>query len=292
VDKDGYPLRENLLTRYRSRDSLSRVFVWGFISHTSMGRIWGRAVPTPMKREHLNELIATKRQWTEPLAPEEKAKGFRGWYSSNYLPHFDKPGLQQFITYRLADSLPASRRAEWETLLKVENDPERQRRLELYLDRSFGACHLRNPRVAEMVQENLWHFDGKSYRLLAWIIMPNHVHVVIEVWQVPLGEILKSWKSYTAKQANQILSRTGTFWEEDYFDRYVRDEKNFWQYVRYIENNPTKAHLARAPEDWLWSSARYRTKGHLSASTLIHPKQIAQEPGQPVSDAFARLTEA
>ena len=226
-----------------------------------------------MKREHLKELIDAKRQWTEPLAPDEKAKGFRGWYSSKYLPHFDAPGLQQFITYRLADSLPASRRAEWEALLEVEDTLEKRRRFEACLDRGFGACHLRDPRIAEMVRENLWHFDGKSYRLLAWVIMPNHVHALIEMWEVPLGEVLNSWKSYTANQANRILHRTGTFWEEDYFDRYVRNEENFRQYVRYIENNPTKALLVRAPEDWLWSSARYRSKSDLSATTLIRPKK-------------------
>jgi hypothetical protein len=172
-----------------------------------------------MKREHLKELIVAKRQWTEPLASEETAKGFRGWYSSKYLPHFDAPGLQQFISYRLADSLPASRRSEWTGLLKVEDSLEKQRRLESYLDRGWGSCHLRDPRIAEMVPENLWHFDGKSYRLLAWIIMPNHVHALNEMREVPLGEVLKSWKSYTANQANRMPKRTGTFWEEDYFDR-------------------------------------------------------------------------
>lgn len=257
-----------VLTRNRGGDSLSPGF-----GGKRFEKFWGQAVPTPMKREHLKELIEAKREWTMPLAPEETAKGFRGWYSSKYLPHFDAPGLQQFITYRLADSLPATRRAEWEPLLKIKDDLEKQRRLEAYLDRGLGSCHLRDPRVAEMVQENLWHFDGKSYRLLAWVIMPNHVHALIEMWEVPLGEILKSWKSYTANQANRILGNSGTFWEEDYFDRYVRDEKNLWQYVCYIENNPTKAKLVRAPEDWLWSRARYRDKGDLSATTLTHPKK-------------------
>jgi REP element-mobilizing transposase RayT len=220
--------------------------------------------------ENLRQLIAEKRKWSEPLSTDGVTKGFKGWYSSKYLPHFDAPGIRQFITYRLADSFPAERRGEWETLLAVEASLEKQRRLESYLDRGLGACHLRDARLAEMVQENLWHHDGASYRLLAWVIMPNHVHALIEVWEVPLGQILKRWKSYTAKRANRILGRTGTFWEEDCFDRYVRDEGNFWQFVRYIENNPTKAQLVRAPEDWRWSSARFRSKEDLSARTLTH----------------------
>lgn len=226
--------------------------------------------------DNLRQLIVEKRKWSEPLSPHDVKKGFKGWYSSKYLPHFDAPGTQQFITYRLADSLPSERRAEWETLLKVADNVEKQRQLNSYLDRGLGACHLRDRRVAETVQENLWHHDGTAYRLLAWVIMPNHVHILIEVWDVPLGKIVKSWKSYTSRQANRILGRSGAFWEEDYFDRYIRDERNSWQFIRYIENNPTKAKLVRAPEDWLWSSARYRSKENLSASSITHPTRTEE----------------
>jgi len=224
-----------------------------------------------VKPQHLKKLLDAKRQWSEPLAPEEIAKGFKGWYSSKYLPHFDAPGTQQFITYRLADALPASRRSEWEVFLKLANDLEKQRRIEAYLDRGHGECHLRDPRIAALVQGNLWHHDGVKYRLLAWVVMPNHVHALIELWQVPMGKILHGWKSYTAKEANKILGREGVFWEDDYFDRKIRDEQHFGRVVRYIENNPVNARLVRAPEDWPWSSARYRAKEDFSARTLTHP---------------------
>src|SRR5512133_3680293 len=82
------------------------------------------------KPEDLKRLIDGKRQWTEPLAPEDQAKGFKGWYSSKYLPHFDSPGAQQYITYRLADSLPTERQGEWSAILAIENDLEKQRQLE------------------------------------------------------------------------------------------------------------------------------------------------------------------
>jgi len=224
-----------------------------------------------MKPEHLKQLIDGKRQWMEPLSPDEQAKGFKGWYSSKYLPHFDSPGTQQFISYHLADSMPVERRSEWEALLHLEDDLERQRKVQAYLDRGMGECHLRNPAIADMVQSNLWHHDGVKYRLLAWVVMPNHVHALVEIWQVPLGKILQSWKSYTSKEANQILGREGTFWAEDYFDRYIRDEDHFRRTVRYIENNPVNARLVKGPEEWLWSSARYRSKEDLSAQTLTHP---------------------
>ena len=150
-------------------------------------------------------------------------------------------------------------------------DLERQRKIQAYLDRGMGDCHLRDPVLAEMVQGNLWHHDGVKYRLLAWVIMPNHVHALVEIWQVPMGKILQSWKSYTSKEANRKLARTGTFWAEDYFDRYIRDEDHFRRVVRYIENNPVQARLVRTPEEWPWSSARYRSKDDLSARTLTHP---------------------
>ncbi len=208
------------------------------------------------------------------------ARGFKGWYSSKYLPHFDSPGAQQYITYRLADSLPVERKGEWEAILAIEDDLEKQHQLERYLDLGHGACHLRNWRLAQVVQENLWHHDGVRYRLLAWVIMPNHVHALIEVWQTPLGEILKGWKSYTSKIANKILGCAGTFWQDDYFDRYIRDEDHYRRVVSYIENNPVKAELVQMPAEWPWSSAHFRNQEGTSQQTLTHPtsKRLPDKP--------------
>jgi REP element-mobilizing transposase RayT len=233
-----------------------------------------------MKPEDLKRLIDGKRRWSEPLTPEEIAKGFKGWYSSKHLPHFDSPGAQQYITYRLADSLPIERKSEWAAILRIEDELEKLRQLERYLDLGYGACHLRNRRLAQVVQENLWHHDGVQYRLLAWVIMPNHVHALIEVWQTPLGEILKGWKSYTSKIANKILGCRGTFWQDDYFDRYIRDEDHYRRVVRYIENNAVKAGLARIPAEWLWSSAHFRKQEGTSHQTLTHAtsKRLPDKP--------------
>jgi REP element-mobilizing transposase RayT len=89
--------------------------------------------------------------------------------------------------------------------------------------------------------------------------MPNHVHVLFSpVSDFSLSQIVQSWKSFTAKEANRILKRTGKFWQADYFDRYVRDQKHFDAALEYIEVNPVKAKLCRSAEDWRWSSARRR----------------------------------
>jgi REP element-mobilizing transposase RayT len=210
-------------------------------------------------KRNVHELIRVKQAWTEPLSEDEKALGFRGWHSRGYLPHFDSPGTRQMITYRLSDAMPASRRHEWEALLAIEDEREKRIKIEAYLDAGHGECHLRRPEIAGLVQENLLHFDGARYRLLAWAVMPNHVHALIETLATPLEEILHSWKSFTSKAANRLIGRKGEFWQAEYFDRYIRDEEHYGKAVRYIENNPVKAGLVKQPEEWLFGSARYRS---------------------------------
>jgi putative transposase len=80
--------------------------------------------------------------------------------------------------------------------------------------------------------------------------MPNHVHIVIEmIGDHSLSKVVWSWKSFTAKQANAALQRSGVFWDVDYFDRYMRNE---------VEQNPVKAALCSAPGEWPWGSTRFR----------------------------------
>jgi len=141
----------------------------------------------------------------------------RGWYSRDYLPHFDQPGLIQAITFRLADALPAEKLRRWELELahetEVVRDLEKRRRIEAWIDAGHGACLLREDPLAQIVEDALLHFDLARYRLLAWTIMPNHVHILIETQDTwPLSGILHSWKTWTAKQINAHLGRTGAVW--------------------------------------------------------------------------------
>ena len=131
-----------------------------------------------MRAKRGNEVVKGKREWHYEVTPEAKTAGFKGWNSRGYLPHFDAPGVQQFITYRLADSIPAEIRDEWMEAMRLEDDREKFRQMERMLDRGGGACHLQDSRIATLIEENLWFHDSKSYRLLAWVIMPNHVHVL------------------------------------------------------------------------------------------------------------------
>ena len=182
----------------------------------------------------------------------------KGWHSRGYIPHFDHPDLIQGITFRLADSLPAHVRASMAEELKNATSSTKRARIEAYLNAGHGACYLRDPRIARLVENALLYFDQERYRLIAWVIMPNHVHVLIVIFEgYPLSNVVHSWKSYTAKEANRILGRTGQFWFREYFDRYIRDEHHFANAVRYIHNNPVNAGLVETPEEWPFSSASY-----------------------------------
>ena len=121
-----------------------------------------------------------------------------------------------------------------------------------------ASAVLKDPRIAELVQDALLHFDDQRYELHGWVVMPNHVHVLFTpAAGCRLPDILHSWKSFTAKRSNEVLRRTGTFWEDDYFDRYMRDLAHFEQVTWYIANNPVAAQLCARPEDWPWSHARF-----------------------------------
>lgn len=180
-----------------------------------------------------------------------------GWSDRGYLPHYDKPGLVQAVTFRLADSLPKEKHSEWEHLLHITDDGERIRQMEDYLDRGAGSCVLRQPECAEIIQNALLHFDAERYRLIAWCVMPNHVHVLFETLSGhPIGKVIHSWKTFTAREINKLLGQSGPLWQDDYFDTFMRDDEHQAAEFTYIEHNPVKAGLVKHAADWPWSSAR------------------------------------
>jgi REP element-mobilizing transposase RayT len=181
----------------------------------------------------------------------------QGWHSRGYLPHWDVPNIIQSITFRLADSLPASHELGRELDEGPDTPAARQERLEALLNAGRGSCALRDPRTAGVVEYELLHFDGERYRLLAWVVMPNHVHVLIEVAEGhALSRIVQSWKTRTAFACNRLLGRAGRFWEPEYFDRQIRNERHLGNVVRYIHSNPVLAGLVQEPQQWPYSSAR------------------------------------
>ena len=164
----------------------------------------------PPRNPGLRELIQAKRRHSAPQSREDGLKGFRGWHERGYLPHFDKPNVTQFVTFRLADSFPAELRSEWAALLEIEEERDRRTQLEAYLDRGRGRCELRRTDITALMEDALLHFDGQRYQLRAWVVMPNHVHVLFHVNEVPMSEIVESWKSFSAKPT-KCLPEAGSF---------------------------------------------------------------------------------
>ena len=151
------------------------------------------------------------------------------------------------------------------------------RGLDALLDAGHGSCMLRDPRLARIAEAALWYFDGRRYRLIAWVIMPNHVHVLIQTLPGhPLSHIVHSWKSFTSKEANALLARTGRFWQPEYFDRAIRDEHHLTTAIRYIHENPVKAGLVASSEDWLFSSAAHTRPERGAGETPALPNTEAR----------------
>lgn len=134
------------------------------------------------------------------------------------------------------------------------------RLIDKYEDAGYGQCFLGNPEVARMVQDALKYLDGNQYNLLEWCIMPNHIHMLIQLAEnSSMSNVMHTLKSYTAKQTNKLLGRQGPFWEREYFDRYIRDYEHYKRVVNYIANNPIKANLVKNIKQWPW----YGTQGRL-----------------------------
>src|SRR5580704_17171989 len=178
--------------------------------------------------------------------------------SRGYLPHLERQAAIYFVTFRLADSLPESalRQIRRKQDSIANEDRHLSTQLEEYLDKGGGACHLRQPSVANLVAAGLRKFDGFRYELFAWCIMPNHIHVVLK--PLPLNElarIIHSWKSFTAHQANALLSRTGIFWQREYYDHLIRDGGQLKRAIRYTSENPRRAGLEHWPHVFVSPSA-------------------------------------
>ncbi len=177
-----------------------------------------------------------------------------------HLPHWEQQGATYFVTFRLADSVAESVLASWRDertrWLKYHPQPwdwktaqEYIRRFEegreQWLDQGHGSCLLRQPRASRIVSETLHHFDRKRYLLDAYVVMPNHVHVLVKpIGEHSMADILHSWKSFTTHAINRELDRAGTVWMRETFDTIVRDEAHLNACRDYIEQNPKKAQLS------------------------------------------------
>lgn len=180
-------------------------------------------------------------------------------HTANVLPHWQQPGATYFITFRLGDSIPAALRSQlemereqWHVQHPLPWSPETEaeyhlrfsKQVDQWLDAAYGSCVLHNPETRKIVENALLHFDDGRHFHHAWVIMPTHVHCLTTLHPaVRLEDVVKSWKGFSASSINKHLDRAGSLWQEDYFDRLIRDADHFANCVRYIRRNPAKAGL-------------------------------------------------
>ena len=201
-----------------------------------------------------------------------------------YLPHWHPDGQTFFITFRLANSLPVSvikqleeeRKRERQSIYLRFNGQEQQEELYRLDKKYFGhfdtwldRCIENSPRwliddrIFHIISETIHDFDGERYSLIAYCIMPNHIHLLIDTnlykfepkhegitKLYPLTDTLKRLKGRTARLANQILDRNGNFWHHESYDHVVRDNKEFERILWYVLNNPVKAGFVENWKDW------------------------------------------
>ena len=180
-----------------------------------------------------------------------------------HLPHWRQEGATYFVTFRLADSLPqkkldelASLKDKWERHhLLPHSEAVLQEwarmasdRIERWLDQGMGKCVLKEPSLAALLTSAFHYFDDDRYELDCYVVMPNHAHAVLRPLRSEhsVEEIVGSWKKYCAKQINNRLHRSGELWQEETYDRIIRDEEHLWRVIQYIGSNPDRAGLSRA----------------------------------------------
>ncbi len=178
------------------------------------------------------------------------------------LPHWTQDQATYAVTFRLVDSIPQAvihrylgEKKQWQDLERLAQskgdkalaNDARNRQIECYqeiveksLEEGHGPDWLRNPEIAEMISNALMHFDGERYDLLTWCVMSNHVHAIVRpLGDHALSDILQSWKSYSAKQANRILQRQGSFWQQESYDHLIRGMDDFCNQRAYILRHKT-----------------------------------------------------
>ena len=193
-----------------------------------------------------------------------------------HLPHEIPEGYPLFLTWNLKGAMPRQMieklRQERERLEKQAARPGesasarkvREGKLvfamgDRFLDRATdGPLHLKDPRAAKIVEDSILFGSGDRYDLYAWCVMANHAHVLLmPIWD--LDEVTQGIKGFTAYQINGLQDARGRiFWQDESYDHWARDDEEVLRIIAYIENNPVAAQLCQRPEDWLWSSARFR----------------------------------
>ncbi len=215
---------------------------------------------------------------------DDKRHLISGFHFRGVLPHLKREGGRYFVTFRQAGTLPKEVllrfKAEREGIIKQAEPAKRpltwheqeelfrwySDRVDKYLDAGHGTCYLQDPKLASLIAEAIWFFEGQRYELHAWVVMPNHAHVVVSPlpgWA--LSDILHTWKSYTSHEINKHLStKVVPFWQAESYDHVVRNDEDLYRCCHYTLVNPVNAGFCARPEDWKWSSGHVAQPPHVA----------------------------
>lgn len=171
--------------------------------------------------------------------------------SQRRLPHIYVIGQPLFVTFRLHGSLPAGREFSSHSLRSGQAFVQMDRLLDIH---RYGPTYLHAPSIAQCLVDVIQQGGTSSYSLHAWVVMPNHVHLLVTP-HTDVSKFLRKLKGASARQANQWLGRTGTFWQDESYDHLVRNPSEFDRIENYIVENPVRAGLVHFAEEYPWSSA-------------------------------------
>jgi REP element-mobilizing transposase RayT len=236
--------------------------------------------------------------------------GFQGLHADRpltvylrHLPHWRQDGATYFVTFRLADSLPHAKLDEL-AFLKVEHERRRallrpspetglvnsngalerwaratQELVEPWLDLGMGSCVLKQPAMAGYVIAAMHYFDNERYELDCYSVMPNHVHAVLRPLfpaGCPLETVVGGWKKRSSRAINQAVARRGELWQEESYDRIIRDEEHLWRVIQYIGSNPSRAGFACGVCP-LWIRPQWADLGWRFEEPMPAPARTGQE---------------
>ncbi len=228
-----------------------------------------------------------------------------GFHSRGVLPHLKREGGTYFVTFRQAGTLPKEVlvrfKQERDAILAQAEAAKRpltwheqeelfhwySHRVDKHLDAGHGTCYLRDPALADLVAGAIRFFEGQRYELRAWLVMPNHAHIV--VWPMPghvLSDVLHSWKSFTSHEINNRLpKKVSPFWQNESYEHLIRNDEDLHRCCHYTLMNPVNAALRARQEDWKWSSA------YVAQPTAVaQPSPAASLSTVPVRVPFAQQT--
>ncbi len=247
-------------------------------------------------RNVLTNYIVTQPFWLSIyFAPDEPVSK-----KNRNLPHWEQEGKAYFVTFRLYDSIPKDvaenirmERENWFKENKIESISDlhnlnKEKQIEYYrlfskrydelLDNGHGSCILKDAKCRQIVEDALNYFNNDRYYLDKYVIMPNHVHViVIPKGKWSLSQIMHSWKSYTANQINKLTGREGELWMHESFDHIIRNPEQLERIRKYIEDNPKVISNDKHKQDacdtvtqpsWLRERTTYNFKRHCIEKSL------------------------